>query len=117
MVEQTSLSVNRNSGEVLRDRGIKRAIDHAESVIPKWGDMALKCVSDYPGKEFHTDEVRAWSKGQELPEPTDKRAWGAVMTKAKRDGLIEFIDYRPVNNPKAHRRPMAYWRKAERQNR
>ncbi|MFH2064964.1 MAG: hypothetical protein ABIK15_07195 [Pseudomonadota bacterium] len=96
-------------GEFLKQRGMKRALNHAERHHVSWGDRALSMLRKFPKSRFQAEELRAWSYGQGLPEPPHGRAWGSVMLKAKNMGLIRCIGYQNVSNPNAHRTPAALW--------
>lgn len=93
-----------------RDSGIKRAVDHADQVHDNWSNAAFiflnKFMRDHA--EFMTEDVRVAAQGV-LPEPPDPRAWGAVITRAYRSGLIKRIGYAPVRHFNAHMRPAAVW--------
>ena len=85
-------------------------------VIPhQWSDRAYVFLLDYIksrdfyNREFMTEDVRVASES-ELPAPPDKRAWGGIVRRAAKAGLIERIGYSHVKNFKAHRTPAAVWR-------
>lgn len=101
------------TGMILRDIGMAAALKHAEDVTSNWGSLALAWLEAFPGKEFMTEDVRVWSHENGLEKPPSARAWGAVMTKAKKAGLIESIGYGTVKNPKAHATPATLWRKVD----
>ena len=63
------------------------------------------------GKEFMAEDVRNWAHAMGLPQPHSARAWGAVISKAAKDGAIVFAGYGKTANPNAHRTPAAVWRK------
>src|SRR5262245_43916112 len=44
---------------------------------------------DHPRGDPDFEEVRDEARRAGLPEPTDGRAWGAVLQRARRAGLIE----------------------------
>lgn len=100
-------------GDVLRDEGMRRAADHADRKVPSWQEMALDYLVDYSKafNEFLVEDVREWAHDHGLPEPPSARAWGAVISTAKRKNLVEFVKYRRVKNPKAHSTTAAVWRK------
>lgn len=104
--------INFPTGEQLRDEGIKRAIDHADAEQPKWSEHAWWFLQTYmkTHKTFTTEEVRKASEGV-IPEPPDARAWGGIIRKAVKEEMIELITYVPAEDPKAHRRPTAKWRR------
>lgn len=99
------------SGVVLRDLGIKRAADHTESIHPGWQRLALGYVREYAcrHKQFLGEDVRLYAEKHGLPEPSHKRAWGAVMLAAVRAGVIERIGTAPVKNATAHRAFASVW--------
>jgi len=98
------------NGDKLRDAGMQQAVDNAESKHPSWGDRALSLLVKYPKDEFMAEQVREFAKSRGLPDPPSKRAWGAVIVKAKKMGIIEHMRYDRVSNPKAHRTPASVWR-------
>ena len=104
------------SGAELRDRGMKKAIDHAEQETPNWGDLAFdqlkEFTSMFPDLEFMAEDFREYAVLRDLPIPPHNRAFGSVMARAARAGLIVKVRYGQVQNPKAHRANAAVWRKA-----
>ena len=111
-----------NNGTELRDKGIKQAIDNADNTHEKWSDKAYKFLLDYikygEGRdqyEFMTEDVRMASEA-EIPKPPSNRAWGGVILRASRAGLISRIGFSNVKNAKAHRTPASIWRVNEQEN-
>lgn len=102
---------NPEEGKRLRDQGINRAVNHVERITADWKKKALQIVKDYPRTEFKTEDVRGFAYRIGLPEPLSERAWGAIINKAKKLGIIEFVRFEAVNNPKAHRTPASVWKK------
>lgn len=96
---------------VNRDIGIKKAEDHANSVHESWSDKAYEFLRQYirHDAEFMTEQIREASEGI-VPEPPSKRAWGSIVLKAARAGLIKKIGYKSVSNPKANATPATLWR-------
>ena len=108
----TQLSIfDQPTGAQLRDAGIKQALDHAEEVTPEWPELAYKFLCDYirkhPG-EFMTEDVRQAAAGI-VPEPPSLRAWGGVIVKAAKSGLIVRAGYGQVTNVNAHRANASVW--------
>lgn len=103
-------TVRFDSGKELKEQGIKQAIDHAEEVIPTWGEQAYKFFYNYAEKNrvFMTEDVRMASEGI-IEEPPSKRAWGAIVRKAKKNNIIEFSGFGKVSNPKAHQATASAW--------
>ena len=95
----------------LREQGINQAKEHADSVFQDWSDRAFEflkefiSLSEYP---FMAEDVRT-SADCNIPEPPSKRAWGAVILKAAREGIIRRVGYRETQNPAAHRTPATLW--------
>jgi hypothetical protein len=71
------------------------AIGHAMAEVAavnagnEWVAIALDAVRKHAmtNKYFTTEQVRA--AYVDLPEPPDRRAWGAVARKAQKEGLIQ----------------------------
>ena len=103
------------TGEKLANQGIKKAINHAEKDIPGWATLAFECLKSYlrycpPDHEFMAEDVRKFSQSTYfLPEPPNLRAWGGIMRRAQRAGLIRAIGTRKVVNPTAHCANATLW--------
>jgi hypothetical protein len=99
-------------GRELRDRGIDKAVKHAELKDPHWKEKAYRFLVQYIDShgEFMAEDVRMASSGV-VPVPPSKRAWGGVIVRAARKGLIERVGFRSVKNAKAHCTPAAVWRR------
>ena len=99
--------------EKARDIGIQRAVDHADKVTPSWSDRAVELFLAYcqenKGKTFMTEDVRWYAEALGLPEPPDKRAWGAIAVIAKRRGVIRGNGYAPQKAVNAHCAPKTVW--------
>jgi hypothetical protein len=92
-----------------RDLGMARAADRADRAEPGWTETALDLlrafIAAHPAP-FLAEEFRAWAAGH-LADPPDARAFGAVMTAAKKLGLVEFVGYAPANS--SNRSPKCRW--------
>ena len=99
------------SGAELRDIGIKKAVDHAEVKNENWSDVAYDFLKKYiTGKrEFMAEDFRYAAEGI-VPEPPSLRAYGGIISRAAKDGLIFRIGYSQVKNPRAHMANAAVWR-------
>lgn len=111
MNEQTEIFPR--SGDQLKENGMNKALTSAEDKTEHWGAIAYQLLESFisqKGSGFHfmTEDIRAASEGV-IPEPPSKRAWGAVITKAKREKLIEHSGYGQVKNPKAHKANASVW--------
>lgn len=100
------------TGQQKRDRGIKRAIDNANDKVENWSGLAYIFLKDYirTHKEFMAEQVRMASIGR-VPDPPSKRAWGVIIVRAKKQGLIERVGFRNVTNSKAHCTPATVWKR------
>ena len=100
-----------NDGNQLRDKGIEQAINNANDTHDKWSDKAYKFLVDYTKSqyEFMTEDVRIASE-KEIPKPPSNRAWGGIILKASRAGLINKVGFSNVKNAKAHCTPATVWR-------
>lgn len=101
-----------------RDAGIATAIDHADAVTPAWSERAFVELQAAiamrrranPGLTFMAEDVRRFAERRGLPAPPDPRAWGGVLQRAARAGLIVKAGYGESANPQAHLRPTAMWK-------
>lgn len=96
-----------------RDTGIDRASSHAERVSEDWNATADAALRYYlqiiHGKSFLAEEFVAWARVRpNLDMPPDGRAWGAVVKRASRAGLIVGVGYAPANT--SNRSPKRLWR-------
>jgi hypothetical protein len=108
------MGVKMKKGDELRDHGIQLSLFNAERNCPDWHGMAMRVLGNYirkfPGKKFQAEDLRAWAYAQGLPEPPSHRAWGSVIVSAKRKGIIQFVGYENVDNPRAHSTPASVWK-------
>lgn len=99
-----------------RDEAINRATGHADAVEPAWSERAYAHLLAYPalprGAAFMAEDVRKFAEEQGLPTPPDPRAWGGVVQRAVRVGIIESAGFGYSKNRRAHLRPTAIWRRA-----
>lgn len=81
-----------------------------------WDSIAYDAMILYIGtlnkrNSFMCEDLRAYAERLEIPAPNDKRAWGKIVTRASREGLIVKIGYAATSNPLAHGTPATVWRK------
>ena len=100
-----------NNGAELRDKGIKKASDNANNTHDKWSDKAYDFLLKYIKyqNQFMTEDVRVASE-KAIPKPPSNRAWGSVILKAAKSGLINRVGFANVKNAKAHKTPASVWR-------
>lgn len=99
------------TGLQLRDIGIQKAVDHADAVHDGWSDKAYSFLLNFikSSREFMTEDIREAAIGI-VPEPLSNRAWGSVVLKAARNGLIYKSGIVQVKNPKAHMANANVWK-------
>lgn len=90
-------------GAQLRDLGIQQALTHADEVCEKWSEKAFRFLQWYiqHNKEFMTEDVRVASRVL-VEAPPSERAWGGVIVRACKAGLIKHNGHGKVSNPNAH---------------
>jgi hypothetical protein len=99
-------------GAYLAKEGMDRAETAQERRHANWGGMAYACLVSYAHEhqEFTTELVRAYSEGNGLPA-SNGSAWGPVIRRALREGLIEFAGYEQSSMPSRHLNNVRIWRK------
>ena len=97
-------------GQYFRDKGISKAIQHADDCIFNWSAQAYSFLLSYIrfNDKFMGEDLRAASAGI-VPQPPSNRAWGGVIRRAAMSGLIKNAGYKKVKNPKAHCANAAVW--------
>lgn len=100
---------------LLERMGVQEAIDavvaSANRAHAGWSDNAFEVLKRFikPGAIFKAEDVRNFADTTELPEPPDRRAWGGVLQRASKSGLIIRIGYAQCRNKGAHNRPTTLW--------
>lgn len=91
-----------------RDLGMQRAADHASRVEPEWIDRAFTFLSDFARThgEFLSEDVVAAASTADFPEPPDRRAWGHVVNRASRAGLIRRVGAKPARTSNCSLKPV-----------
>ncbi len=74
-----------------------------------WNELAyqilIRVAEVYP--EFKPDQI--WEAG--LPKPVEARALGAIMSRGKREGIIEKTGrVGPTNQPESHNTDVTIWK-------
>jgi len=108
---------DRKLAQFLRDLGIDRAAEGADTEFPKWSEIAYAALETYArgaagfGVLFTAEDVREWAEEQGLPTPTEQRAWGGIFQRASRAKLIEPTGVFVVaRDPKVHCNNIRQWR-------
>lgn len=100
----------KDTGELNKIKGMKQSIDHANEKHENWSDEAygflLAFIKTTP--RFMTEQVREASVDV-IPQPPSNRAWGPIIMKASKQGIIYRSGYSQVKNPKAHKANASVW--------
>ena len=100
----------KNPGVTERDLGMERvAVSAGDEWIAR-AYMLIRTLAKYK-EEFTADTVHIAAANVGMPTPPDPRAWGPVMMKARRVGIIvKTGKYVPSERPACHRRPIPVYR-------
>ncbi len=98
-----------------RDKGIERAVAHADKEVDSWSHDAYEAFKNWlaakeQGETFLIEDFRE-AVAQTLEDPPSRRAFGFLPLKAAKDGLITKAGYGKVKNVKAHLTPASLWSK------
>ena len=107
MTNQTELF----TGQYYRDAGIKKAVDRANEVSLNWSELAYGFLTSYIkyNKKYMCEDLRLQSVGV-VPCPPSKRAWGGIIRRAAKAGLIKRKKFKNVKNVRAHCTPATLWK-------
>ncbi len=113
MTDPKDLRLASEDAKFLRDEGIALSADAADARNPLWQHRALETLKAYLRThrfQFMTEDFRRWAESEgNLPTPPSGRAYGAVMTAAYKNRIIQHQGYCVTTNPKAHRTPASLW--------
>lgn len=82
-----------------RDKGITTSILHADRQARDWPERTFALLLMYAGTEedpWTVEQFREWAKKRGLPDPPDLRAFGGVVFRAKRLGMIRRVGVAPT---------------------
>lgn len=104
--------ITTQQAEAKRDRGMHLAEQKAIKDDPRWTDDAMGAVAMYctahPGAEFLTEDVRDFCAELDLADaPENAKAWGPLMRKAAKDGLIRKVGFAPARS--SNMAPKVLW--------
>jgi hypothetical protein len=100
------------SGEELRDAGIALSKETADKKQGGWSERTYELFLEYLEIKkggFLGEDFRGWASKRGNPEPPSLRAYGHVLVRAAKEGLIYKIGYERTSNPKAHKTPSTLW--------
>lgn len=112
-----SIAINPSSGREARNAGMQEALSHAVAVQEDWAEQAYNALQVFIGtrgrKTFMAEDVRAHAYDVlAVPYPPHERAWGAIIAKAARQGLIKRVGIAPVETASSHMANASVWRAA-----
>lgn len=101
-------------GERLKEIGMQMAVDNADSKVESWSQHCYDLLKQYlkiNRGEFFAEFFRQWTEDKlPLGEGVSKRAFGGVMSRAAKDGLIKKVGTGKVTNYKAHACYATIWK-------
>lgn len=95
-----------------KELGIIRAETKQEQIEPGWQDLAIEKLKLFiqSTNQFITEDFRLWAEDNGLSQPPEPRAYGAMILKANKLGLIRWNStYQEMKNPKSHGCPKKVW--------
>lgn len=106
------MSIQMQTGFQFAERGMARALAHAESVDDGWGEKAYQFVRGFAAQrvQFRAEQVRAYAELNGLPPAPSARSWGSIIAKASRNGIIKRTGFATCDNTKAHSCNVSCWR-------
>ena len=108
------LPLELTEGQRRRDDGMARALDHADREVPSWSVQAWGYLLEFLGsvttnQQFMAEEVRHFAEKRGFELPPDRRAWGGVIVRASKRGMVRRIGYGKHEDPKSHHAPATLW--------
>lgn len=82
-----------------------------QATTDQWKEKAMKLLMEFAtyGKEFITEDFRLWLNGK-LEQPKELRAFGGLMVRAKKAGLIKSTGkYTTMKSEHSHSCPKIIW--------
>ena len=102
----------RVTGPELARAGAAQAERNANETAPGWSDKAFEALCQFvrrigPDRKFQAEDVRMYAN---VPPAPSLRAWGNVMVRAAREGIIKNTGMtEKVNNATAHSANASLW--------
>ena len=90
--------------------GMDRALESAEQVVPKWGDIAFAWIERYARSHQRFTGwmlVKAAANDPNFPPPPTEKAWGGPIQRASRRGIIRRVG--TEKDPHRHGNPIPLW--------
>lgn len=110
MSAQPQLPLDHRAAVIRREVGMDRVGAKVEALTPGWLDAAFVLLQRFAAeqrKPFLTEDFRSWAHAHGLELPHDGRAFGPVLQRAARDGLIARAGFAPASS--SNRSPKPLW--------
>jgi len=101
-----------NFDQSAKDIAIERAAQAQEKRVVGWSDKALELMRKYAPtvQDFITEDFRLWAEQNGLEKPKEPRAYGALLIRAKKAGIIYATGrYRCMKSEQSHNCPKMIW--------
>lgn len=110
----SAIQLNIYEAQKERDKGIAKAINHANEAIPEWEEKAYRMFKEWlsgwaPGHEFLIEDFRFSAEIKGLEKPPSSRSYGPLAIKAKKEGLIVSHETAKTRSKSSHRANAAKW--------
>ena len=95
-----------------KEIGILRAEQKQEEIEPGWQDFSIDKFKEFLSfkNQFITEEFRLWAEANGLSQPPEPRAYGALILKVQKKGLIQWNGtYQEMKESKSHGCPKKVW--------
>lgn len=104
--ERIALKVVQHRGLAKGHAQAERAAQHAGEA---WREAAYRAFVNYAarGERFTTEDVR--EDNPQLPPPPDKRAWGHIALRAKREGVVRAVSWVRAKSETVHGMVVTQW--------
>lgn len=101
-----------NDALALGHASAQLALDFANREVNDWEILAMGWVRAVARSQLTltTSDVRDYAEGRGFPKAPDERAWGAIMRKSAKAGVIKATDeWRTTERRRSHGRPERVW--------
>lgn len=109
--------LNIEYGKTLKEKGMARSARTANELNHGWTDKAYNMLHHFlrsmkrGGREtFMGEDFKLFAYANGLQHARSDRAFGSVMSRAAKAGLITRAGYGQVSNPTAHAATASIWR-------
>lgn len=99
-------------GRSNRDTAMARALAAADNRTVEWASKAFFILEAYASfnERFLTEDVRQFAHQDcGLPLPPDGRAWGGIIQRGVREGMLIRDGFAPMKSPNCHANPKSVW--------